>query len=152
ATITALVLSMMLVARAQDLLPDEGPIPPAAVSPPSTQPSEPARSPPAAPTSPSEVLPRVVVKPMKPPASVKHTRRASAAKPVPTTGAAVAKPEPAPPPDSTGASYVAMSPVAGSEIAANKVPGAVSTVTAADIARSRAVTIQEALQIGVPGV
>jgi iron complex outermembrane recepter protein len=75
-----------------------------------------------------------------------------AAKPVPTPGVAVAKPESAPLPDSTGAGYVAMSPVQGSEIAAIKVPGAVSTVTAADIARSHAVTIGEALQIGVPGV
>ena len=55
-------------------------------------------------------------------------------------------------PDSVGGGFVKMSPVTGSELAIGKVPGAVSTITAADIARSDAVTVQEALQTGVAGV
>jgi TonB-dependent Receptor Plug Domain len=45
-----------------------------------------------------------------------------------------------------------MSPVTGSELPIGKVPAAVSTVTAADITRSGAVTVEEALQTSVAGV
>jgi len=45
-----------------------------------------------------------------------------------------------------------MSPVAGSELPIGKVPGTVSTVTAAEIARSGAITVGDALQQSVPGV
>jgi len=55
-------------------------------------------------------------------------------------------------PDSVDAGFVKMSPVTGSELAIGKVPGTVSTVTAADMARWGAVTIEEALQVSVPGV
>jgi len=55
-------------------------------------------------------------------------------------------------PDSVGAGFVKMAPVTGSEIAIGKVPGTVSTVTAAEITRSGAATIQDALQASVPGI
>ena len=45
-----------------------------------------------------------------------------------------------------------MSPVAGSELPIGKVPGTVSTVTAAEIARWGAITVGDALQQSVPGV
>ena len=55
-------------------------------------------------------------------------------------------------PGSIEAGFIRVSPVAGSEIAVAKVPGSVSTVTAAEVARSGAVTIEESLQTSVPGV
>src|SRR5215472_10223852 len=55
-------------------------------------------------------------------------------------------------PNGVDTALVKMSPVAGSEMPIGKVPGSVSIVTAADISRSRAVTIEEALQTSVPGV
>jgi iron complex outermembrane recepter protein len=45
-----------------------------------------------------------------------------------------------------------MSPFIGSELPIGKVPATVSTVTAADITRSGAVTVEEALQTSVAGV
>jgi iron complex outermembrane recepter protein len=55
-------------------------------------------------------------------------------------------------PSNLDTGLVKMSPLTGSEIAIGKVPGAVFTVTAAQIARSHAVTVEEALQGNVPGV
>jgi iron complex outermembrane recepter protein len=47
---------------------------------------------------------------------------------------------------------VKMSPVGGSEIALEKVPGAVSTVKTEDLAHSNTPVIEDALQSHVPGV
>jgi len=55
-------------------------------------------------------------------------------------------------PNGVDTALVKMSPVTGSEMPIGKVPGNVSTVTAADISRSGAATIEEALQTSVPGV
>jgi iron complex outermembrane recepter protein len=45
-----------------------------------------------------------------------------------------------------------MSPIAGSEIPIAKVPGAVTAVSGADVARNSAASLQEALQASVPGL
>jgi iron complex outermembrane receptor protein len=55
-------------------------------------------------------------------------------------------------PGSSAAGYVKTSPVAGSEIAIGKVAGGVSSVTAAELTRSGAVTLQDLLQTSVPGI
>ncbi|WP_088343978.1 MULTISPECIES: TonB-dependent receptor [Rhodomicrobium] len=47
---------------------------------------------------------------------------------------------------------VRMSPLAGSELPLEKVPNAVGRVTAEDVERSGAVTIEQALQLTVPGI
>src|SRR5262245_1482347 len=87
-------------------------------------------------------LPQVIVTP--PVAKQKsNTGPKRKRKPTPATAAV---------PDSVDAGFVKMSPVTGSELAIGKVPGTVSTVTAADMARWGAVTIEEALQVSVPGV
>jgi outer membrane receptor protein involved in Fe transport len=51
-----------------------------------------------------------------------------------------------------GAGLVRTAPLAGSEIAASKVAGAVATVTAADLGRGGPATLQEALHASLPGV
>ncbi len=55
------------------------------------------------------------------------------------------------PPESVEAGFVKMSPLGG-ELPIEKVPGGVATVSAKDIERTGAVTVQEALQTRVPGV
>ena len=55
-------------------------------------------------------------------------------------------------PNGVDTALVRMSPVSGSEILVGKFPGTVSIVTAAEITRSGTVTIEEALQMSVPGI
>src|SRR5262249_27055951 len=94
----------------------------------------------------SEKLPAIIV----PPTGAKHNpnkppkQKRTTAEGVTPTAPAIARA-----PDSLGGGFVKMPPVAGSDLAIGKVPGAVSTITAADIARSDAVPVQEALQTGV---
>jgi outer membrane receptor protein involved in Fe transport len=52
----------------------------------------------------------------------------------------------------TGETLVKLSPIAGSEVPLEKVPGAVGRVTADDVGRSGAADVQQALQQKVPGV
>ncbi|MBY0560588.1 TonB-dependent receptor [Hyphomicrobium sp.] len=54
--------------------------------------------------------------------------------------------------EQTEATSVKMSPMGGSEIPVNKVPGSVFQVNSADIKRDGTVIIQEALQSQIPGV
>lgn len=56
------------------------------------------------------------------------------------------------PPSALSQTLVKMSPVGGSEIPLEKVPGGVSTVTSGDIARNNTTVIQDALQSHVAGV
>ncbi|MEQ1718642.1 MAG: TonB-dependent receptor [Hyphomicrobium sp.] len=112
--------------------------------------------------------PKVVIK-KKPPAVVAEPDPAPVvvkAKPKPVQEAApppqpapeqVAAPQPAalsapvggPP---SGDTLVKMSPVAGSEIPLDKVPGAVGTVSAADVARNGSGQVQNVLAQKVPGI
>ncbi|MGO9545547.1 MAG: TonB-dependent receptor [Rhodomicrobium sp.] len=71
--------------------------------------------------------------------------RAPAAAPAPAEAAAET-------PSENAEQTVAMSPVRGSEIPLDKVPGAVSIVTSGEIARSGSPAIEDALQQNVPGV
>jgi iron complex outermembrane recepter protein len=79
-----------------------------------------------------------------------------ATKAKPTAKKNAAAPPPSPPataPAITSAqTMVKMSPVGGSEIALEKVPGAVSTVKTEDLAHSNTPVIEDALQSHVPGV
>lgn len=52
----------------------------------------------------------------------------------------------------TSENLVRLSPIAGSEVPLEKVPGAVGRVSSADVARSGTANVEEALQQNVPGV
>jgi len=97
----------------------------------------------------SEKLPAIIV---TPPAAKQKSKTPPKQKRTSAKAVTPKAPAIAAVPDSVGGGFVKMSPVTGSELAIGKVPGAVSTITAADIARSDAVTVQEALQTGVAGV
>ena len=81
---------------------------------------------------------------------------APSATPAPTPAAPNPQPSiPQPaalPPDVPASTEVKLSPVGGSEIAIEKVAGAVAQVSAADVARAGATSIQDVLQAKVPGV
>ncbi len=72
-----------------------------------------------------------------------------AAQPAPQPVAKTAVPSAVTPPAPT---QVKLSPVGGSEIAIEKVAGSVSTVSAADVARSGSASIQDVLAARVPGI
>jgi iron complex outermembrane recepter protein len=101
-------------------------------------------------------LPPIVVTPdSKRTRAVRKKSQARPGKPLATSSATTAPLRPSPSvavPGGLEAGIVGVSPVAGSEIAIAKVPGSVSTVTATEVARSGAVTIEESLQTSVPGV
>ena len=63
-----------------------------------------------------------------------------------------APPAPVAPADPAPVTSVKLSPVGGSEIAIEKVAGSVSTVSATDVARGGASSIQDVLAANVPGV
>ncbi len=83
------------------------------------------------------------------PAPKAAPKAAAAAAPAPAP-AVVAAPPAAP--GSEALTQVRMSPVAGSEIAIEKVPAAVGVATSADIARSSQPTPENVLQAQIPGV
>ncbi|WP_244531384.1 hypothetical protein [Hyphomicrobium facile] len=104
-----------------------------------------ATSPPAA----NETLPEVQViqeQQAPKPKPVKQAKKPAAAAPVVATPVNSEFAEP------TEASTVKMSPMGGSEIPVNKVPGSVFQVNSADIKRDGTVIVQEALQSQIPGV
>jgi outer membrane receptor protein involved in Fe transport len=72
--------------------------------------------------------------------------------PAPEPAPVVEAPEPAAPSVAAGETQVRLSPVAGSEVPLEKVPGAVGRATAEDVARSGAPDVETALQQKVPGV
>src|SRR5262249_9550577 len=83
--------------------------------------------------------------------------KAAKAKPAAKKAVATAPAPPAPSPatavpNALSQTLVRMSPVGGSEIPLEKVPGAVSTVKTEDLAHSNTPVIQDALQSHVPGV
>src|SRR5262249_40943316 len=96
----------------------------------------------------SWTLPQVIV---TPPAAKKKPNAPPKRKSASPPAAPPVQPAPAPAP-SIEVGSVRMSPVAGSELPIGKVPGTVTTVTPAEIARSGAITLGDALQQSVPGV
>ena len=97
-----------------------------------------------------DVLPEVEVIQEAP----KPAPKVAAKKPATKKKAAATAPAPAQPTTTptTAQTLVRMSPVGGSEIPIEKVPGGVSTVSAADVARDGSGIIQNALESRVPGV
>ena len=156
--------------------------PPTPVTPPApavpVPPNTPVQQNGQAPTQPGIAVPEVQViqpEPVKPKVVVPKEAAAPKRKPVqaaapapqpvqaaPKPVTAVA-PKPAPVPVAVqqaepvavpqdAVTQVKLSPIGGSEIAIEKVAGAVSTVSAADVTRSGATSLQEVLQAKVPGV
>lgn len=112
---------------------------------------------PPKPAAPAETAkPKPKPRPLSAPAATPAPRPKTVARPVappPSTeppAAAVAAPSA--PAGSVEAGYIKFSPIGGSEIPIGKVPGGVATVSAKDIDRTGAVTVQEALQARVPGI
>ncbi|WP_088348298.1 MULTISPECIES: TonB-dependent receptor [Rhodomicrobium] len=87
----------------------------------------------------------------KPKKSVAKKKPRARQQPPQAAPAAVAE-EPAEAGPGADGDLVKMSPVAGSELPLDKVPGAVGRVTPGDVERSGAVTIEQALQQTVPGI
>ena len=105
-----------------------------------------------------EKLPEVQViqEPVKPAAKPIKKVAAPKKKPVPAAPQQVVAPPSAEPPqpqlDATTLDQVKMSPVAGSELPKEKVPGSVSTVSASEIASTGSVVPQDYLAQHVPGI
>jgi outer membrane receptor protein involved in Fe transport len=130
----------IIVAQAQTSAAEERPQPAAA---------------PAQPTAPNAAAPSTLPEPMQlPPITIIQSPGIPAKKNIRARKPA-ARVAPAPPleaPNETAGQTVAMTPVKGSEIPLEKVPGGVSQVSSADIQRSGSPAIEDALQQNVPGV
>jgi len=98
----------------------------------------------------AETLPQIEVIQEAPKPAPKVAKKKPAGK---TKAAAATAPPPAQPTSPTTAqTLVKMSPVGGSEIPIEKVPGGVSTVSSSDVARDGSAIIQNTLESRVPGV
>ncbi len=104
---------------------------------------------PKAPSS-AESLPEIEVIQKTPKPAPKLAKKKPAGKKKAAAAVAPAPSEPAA--ATTAQTLVKMSPVGGSEIAIEKVPGGVSTVSASDIARDGSGIIENTLESRVPGI